>query len=268
MSLEKKLKETQIVSAAVRITYRGPDLTVRLSIPKVLPNDTVFNTASIQDAIDQCDRTARGVEPGMNRLELEWLAKVQVKIETLWIRPYWQDRRYPLPEPLRLPSIYHSLKRLELESFDLGDRTEFLADLPDLEGLGINNCGLTRMPPQIGRMKKLKRIEFARCNIQSIPVFLGYMPRLISLMVYEEPRLSFHEIPLSVRGIWYVSVHSDDELPPAVLHCQHRLGILLLDGLVEADKGVQTPWTRFLRQGLYDPRLFLYIWAFVPKEEE
>lgn len=34
MSLEKKLKETQIVSAAVRITYRGPDLTVRLSIPK------------------------------------------------------------------------------------------------------------------------------------------------------------------------------------------------------------------------------------------
>ena len=64
-----------------------------------------------------------------------------------------------------------------------------------------------------------------------------------------------------------MSVHSDDELPPAVLHCQHRLGILLLNGLVEADHRIQTPWTRFLRQGLYDPRLFLHIWAFVPKED-
>lgn len=268
MSVEKKFKETPVVFAAVRITYRGPDLNVRLAIPKVLPNDTVFNTASIQDAIDQCDRTARGVEPGMNRLELEWLAKVQVEIETLWIRPYWQDRRYPLPEPLRLPSIYHSLKRLDLESVDLGDRTEFLTDLTDLEGLGIDNCGLTRVPPQIEHMKKLESLALALCNIQSIPLFLGYMPRLISLMVYEEPRLSFHEIPLSVRGIWYVTTYDSNELPSEILYCQHRLGILLLNGLVEADKGVNSPWTRFLRQGMYDPRLFLHIWAFVPKEEE
>lgn len=269
MSLEKKLKETKRVSAAVTITLVGPGLSARLAIPKVLPNDAIFHTSDLREAIYQCDKRACGVDPDMNRLEREWLAEYHVEITSLSIQLYPFNRRYPLPDPpLALPSSYHSLVNLALDSVDLGDRTEFLAQLPDLAWLTMDNCGLTRVPPQLEHLKELKSIEFALNSITHIPLFMGYMPNLCFMEIGEEAHLLPHELPLSVRGIHSLRLKFEDNLSHHVLHCQHRLGILLLNGLVEADDWVQTPWTRFLRQGLYDPRLFLHIWAFVPKEEE
>jgi hypothetical protein len=267
-SLEKKLKQTKRVSAAVTITLSGPILNVRLSIPKVLPNDTVLSTAIIQKGIDACDRVARGVEPGMCQLEIQWLAEYHVEITSLSIQLYHFNRRYPLPDPpLALPSTYHSLVNLSLDSVDLGDRTEFLSDLPDLAWLTVDNCGLTRVPPQLEALKHLKSIEFANNSITHIPLFMGYLPELRFLDISEEAHLLPHELPLSVRGIYSLRLSLEDNLPQRILWCQYRLGMLLLNGLVEAEKGVDSPWTRFLFRGLYDPRLFLHVWAFVPKED-
>lgn len=263
-SLEKKLKR---VSAAVTIGHGGPVLHVRLSIPRVLPNDTLLSTAIIQKGVDACDRIVRGVEPGMCQLELQWLAEYHVEIANLSIQLYYSNRRYPLHEPLVLPSTYHSLVNLSLDSVDLGDRTEFLSRLFDLVWLTVNNCGLTQVPPQLEHLKQLKGIEFALNAITHIPLFMGYLPSLRFLKIGEEPSLLSHELPVSVRGIYSLRTRLEDNLPQRILWCQYRLGILLLSGLVEAEKGVDSPWTRFLFRGLYDPRLFLHVWAFVPKED-
>lgn len=261
MSVEKKFKETQIVFAAVAITHRGPDLNVRFSLPRTLPNDTVSNTSSIQMGIDECDQRARYLENVADSQEFPSMFLAHVEIDSLAVQVYFSGRRYPLPEPLRLPSKYHLLKTLQLDSVALGDRTEFLADLPDLERLCIDNCELTRVPPQLEHMKKLERVEFALNSITHIPLFMGYMPKLDSVMLEEEEHLVHAELPLSFRGIPYLFVDRF-KLPSPILRRQHRLGSLLLNGLVEADRGIQTPWTAFLRRGMYDPRLFLHIWAF------
>lgn len=258
MSVEKKIKETPVVFAAVAITHRGPDLNVRFSLPRTLPNDTVFNTSSIQVGIDDCDQRARYLENVTDSQEFPPMFLAHVEIDSLAVRVYFFGRRYPLPEPLRLPSKYHSLKTLDLDSVALGDRTEFLADLPNLERLCFDNCELTRVPPQLEHMNKLERVEFALNSITHIPLFMGYMPKLDSVMLEEEAHLLHAELPLSFRGIPYLFV----KLPSVILHRQYRLGSLLLNGLAEADRGVQTPWTAFLRRGMYDPRLFLHIWAF------
>jgi hypothetical protein len=267
-SPEKKLKQTKRVSAAVTISRSGPGLSVRLAIAKVLPNDAIFHIPDLREAIYQCDKRARGVDPDMNHLEREWLAEVNVEITGLSIQLYHSGQRYPLPDPpLALPSTYHSLVNLTLDSVDLGDRTEFLLQLPALLWLVVENCGLTRVPPELEHSKQLKSVEFCANAITHIPLFVGYLPCLRFVEISEEPSLLAHELPVSVRGIQSLRLKFEDNLPHRILHCQHRLGILLLNGLVEAEEGKSSPWTSFLFRGLYDPRLFLHIWAFVPKED-
>lgn len=254
----KKFKPEK-VAAEVVIQLSGPKLLcVRLAIPQLYSGGETSYKPSIQEAIDQCDRRIRGVEPGMCALELDILASMQVYVNTLNIRLYFNNQRFPLPTPLALPAVYHSLIDLKLDSVDFQGRFEFLIDLSTLKRLTLNNCGLTCVPSEIERLSTLEFLTLAYNNLKSIPVFIGYMPNLRYLNLEDEPQCS--EIPLSVGGLRHVTM--PDRMVWPLMKAEYVLGSALLNGLVEADQGRSTPWTCFLRKGLYDPRLFLFVWAF------
>lgn len=254
----KKFKSER-VAAEVAIRISGPkQLHVRLVIPSLYSGGETSYKPSIQEAIDQCDRRIHGVEPGMCAIELDILASMQVYVNTLTICLYCNNQRFPLPNPLTLPAVYRGLIELKLDSVDMQDRFEFLTDLSAIERLTLDNCGLTRVPREIERLSTLECLTLACNHLQSIPEFIGYMPKLRYLNLDDEPQCG--DIPLSVGGLQHVTMPERMAWP--LMKAEYVLGFVLLNGLVEADQGRSTSWTRFLRKGLYDPRLFLHVWAF------
>lgn len=254
----KKFKPEK-VAAEVAIQISGPKLlNVRLTIPWLYWGGRVSETPSIQEAVDRCDRRIRGVESDMCATELDILASLQVHVDILTIRLYFNNQRFPLPNPLTLPPVYHRLVELKLDSVDFQDRFEFLTDLRAIERLTLDNCGLTCVPREIEHLNTLERLVLAYNKLKSIPAFIGYMPNLRYLILEDEPRCG--DIPLSIGGLHFVAM--PDQMAWPLMQTEYVLGFVLLNGLVEADQGTSTPWTRFLRKGLYDPRLFLFVWAF------
>ena len=219
----------------------------------------------------------------VNSLAKLYSAKVDetgAEIQHLNMQSYSSNRLKILS--LVMPTSFRWLESLCI-SHAVVSSTKFLAQLPRVQRLVMGDCWLHTFPCEIAEMKELKILDLSENRLKELPSDVCWLPSLLDIrIVFNHEHLMQH-LPLSI-GREELSVRfyppmdhrfgwpSDTERqlasrpynrPENSLRIRWRLAFVLLNGLVESDKGVRNPWTVFLRRGLYDPRLFLLVWAFI-----
>lgn len=182
-----------------------------------------------------------------------------------------------------LPAQFAKLAQLKFLSMFGHQFEEFplvVCELLNLEKLDMSYNQLSHLPPSILRLVNLNLLDL-RCNrFQSIPMFVGLLPQLKMLIVggkCASSTLSKCLDSLSLgnplEGILQTSLvdAQDNGRDPSsspklleYLRAASSLEYVILCGLAQ---GANNTWSRFLTRHLYDPRLFLPIWAFVEPQK-
>lgn len=151
---------------------------------------------------------------------------------------------------LCFPVSFQHLTDLQICCIRLVD-VSFLANLPNLLRLALSGCSLKIVPLEIGCLRRLTELYLTYNFIETIPQEIFGLPALRYLYVGHN---CLDESSLSIKALTYRRIFPG----PDRWTKRASLGESIASGLVEAT-AKQTPWTAFLRRGLYDPRLFLFI---------
>lgn len=160
---------------------------------------------------------------------------------------------------LCLPVSFQSLTDLRIVCIRLVD-VSFLANLPNLLRLVLSGCSLKSVPSEIGCLRRLTELDLTYNFIATVPQEIFWLPALRYLHLGHN---CLDEPSLSIKALTYRRISPGREKWTK----RASLGESIASGLVEATVK-QTPWTTFLCRGLYDPRLFLFIWAFAHEANE
>jgi hypothetical protein len=171
-----------------------------------------------------------------------------------------------------LPSWIGELKLLDtliLRENRLYELPAEICECESLTCLNVRDNRLRSLPYRMGDLKKLRLLDLGY-NVQlgRLPITLG---RVVSKHEYDpvviltetritETKTCWRDGPIYVEGI---SIDADIERH---LRMNGSLESAILCGLADW-KTVDSPWSRFLCRGLYDPRLFLHVAAWAGMSE-
>lgn len=168
----------------------------------------------------------------------------------------------------RLHPCYNTLVYLNLQGVRM-DTTKFLLNMPRLEILMLKYCGLRCVPEEIEQLQHLTHVDLVGNCISFLPDCLLWKPRLVRLRLPDGLK---SPLPLRLGAIEDVLRGSESNIwrfgtaELESMKWKWRLLEMIASGLVEADACKTTPWTQFLCKGLYDPRLFLFVWFLLFEE--
>lgn len=160
-------------------------------------------------------------------------------------------------------------------------------------------CGVEMDTTVLSQFTRLKQVSFDFMNLQRIPIQLREMklermdvsgnhircvadediePHLGSLSRFRctnDPHTVLRGENLSVllgccmdsltktMDVWPAGTYADPRTPKRELYQKVKLYHLLTHGLAAAETKSNDAWSTFLTRGIYDMRLFLFIWPFV-----
>ncbi len=129
----------------------------------------------------------------------------------------------------------------------------------EIEGLcrlALCDNQLTELPLAMTKLLNLTVLSLGGNDLPSIPLLLGDLPRLGYILILGQ-RI-FHRASRYLDETYDVIgyLQQRKEIP--------RLSVIIASGFF-CDQ--TTPWARFLFQGVYDPRLFIFIFEFAMLEE-
>lgn len=150
----------------------------------------------------------------------------------------------PLPDGLG-----PALRVLALYGCGLEEVPPAVCELGQLETLHLSNNKLTDLPREIVQLINLQSMGLSDNRFTMIPVILGRLPCFAHLWMHDNPLCPAQQALYDE----FESGRDCDRLL-VYLHEASALEALLLCGLQQE----QGHWSRFLSQGLYDPRLFKY----------
>lgn len=173
-----------------------------------------------------------------------------------------------------VPRCFTDADRLQLNGMDMD--TAVLSQFTRLKEVSFECMNLQQIPVQLREMA-LERMAFSDNNIRCV-ADEDIEPHLGSLTHF---RCTNHRHTV-LRGenlsvllgccmdsltrtmnVWPAGASTDPWTPRRELYQKVKLYHLLTHGLAAAETGSGDAWSTFLTRGIYDMRLFLFIWSFV-----
>jgi hypothetical protein len=234
----------------------------RLVYHQYQPQDCRVALTALRDRVDDDPRVAPLVVKGVNRL-------LVVSSFLMWSDPGLQ---------LLLPPVFDRTREIVFRDQAAIDFS-FTEKTKGLQFLICERCEASLFPSQILSLENLRGLRLPR-GIQSIPPQLFDLPRLSMVIANEIP---LAEVPVQAGKLFAFVGNVNSalrELPRADATApsfrlwtdsefytpRWALFVAILTGLGGDPKA--SAWSAFLKKGLYDPRLFLFIWPFVSKAFE
>lgn len=150
---------------------------------------------------------------------------------------------------------------LDVSQNFITDLPAALCQLQQLEKLGMRANWLTEVPMPITKLVRLRQLDLSFNHFVSYPLLLGDLPRLVEFHGYGKL--------LSIISFSHTNTgHALRGPCPPLIHLQKKRVIPRLSAIIASgffcDQA--TSWPQFLFQGVYDPRLFLFIFDFAFQE--
>jgi len=166
----------------------------------------------------------------------------------------------------KMPVAFHQLNRISIERVKF-NHYAFLDSLKRLRELIIEECDLEEVPSEVETLPNLFLLVLRNNRLLKLPYFLVSIPNLRYIDVCGNSELSDVPVQFGRPG---KTPRVDIELPffsGDKLRLRWKLFACVAHGLVAADSKETSPWIQFLRRGLYDPRILLWIaWFMQPPE--
>lgn len=182
---------------------------------------------------------------------------------------------YPTPVTWQsVPQCFADAERLELVSVNVD--MAVLSQFTRLKEVSFEYMNLQRIPVQLREMA-LERMNFTRNSIrcvadEDIEPHLGSL-RHFRCVAARDTVLGGKNLSVLLGccmdslqrtiEVWSMDPWSVIKHPERELHQKVKLYHLLTHGLAAAEDKSGDAWSTFLTRGIYDMRLFLFIWPFV-----
>lgn len=129
-----------------------------------------------------------------------------------------------------------------------------ICEIKTLCSLFLRDNHLSELPLTVSKLCNLQDLNVAGNDLPGIPLFLGDLPRLHYLAI------------LGQRGFRPAERYLD-EVRNVLNYIHERCVIPRLTSIVACGFYGDAAWSRFLLEGLYDPRLFLVVFDFAFKPQ-